>query len=279
VVVFRLASLLLLTFLLGPQNGPEKEGRKPPRRSRAEVEAVLGAGPAATPEKPRAVEAVLVSSAEDHGAGEHDYPAWQRSWAKLLAAAPEMQVRTATGWPSREDWERARLVVFYFWNHDWSEARYRELDAFLDRGGGLVVLHAAVIADQDPESLARRLGLAAQPVRTGYRHGPLELKFPRRPENPITRGFPTLRLLDETYWPLIGDPAKVEVLATALEEDQERPMLWTFRRGAGRVFASVLGHYTWTLDDPLFRLLVLRGMAWAAGEPPGRWEPLVLSGL
>ena len=47
-------------------------------------------------------------------------------------------------------------------------------------------------------------------------------------------------------------------------------MVWTFNKGNGRVFGTVLGHYYTTFEDPLFRVLVLRGMAWAAGE---RWQP------
>ena len=84
-------------------------------------------------------------------------------------------------------------------------------------------------------------------------------------EHPITKGLSKIQLVDETYWPLIGDPSKVEVLATAEEEGKAWPMLWTWKKEKGRVFGSVLGHYSWTYDDPLFRLLILRGMAWAAG--------------
>jgi len=57
-------------------------------------------------------------------------------------------------------------------------------------------------------------------------------------------------------------------------EGQPRPLVWTFRKGSGRVFASIPGHYTWTFDDPLFRVLALRGVAWAAGESGGRLERL-----
>ena len=56
-------------------------------------------------------------------------------------------------------------------------------------------------------------------------------------------------------------------------------MLWTFQRGKGRVFGSVLGHYSTTFADPLFRVLVLRGLAWSAGEPTGRFEKLVTLGV
>jgi type 1 glutamine amidotransferase len=34
----------------------------------------------------------------------------------------------------------------------------------------------------------------------------------------------------------------------------------------GRVFGCIPGHYTWTFDDPFFRLLVLRGICWSARQ-------------
>jgi type 1 glutamine amidotransferase len=229
-------------------------------------------------EPPRALEIVLVATAQDHGPGEHDYPAWQARWRALLSQSPGVHVTTAQGWPAPEHWKRAGLIVLYFWNHSWSAEQLRELDAYLARGGGLVALHSAVISDKSPESLAQRLGLASQPERTKYRHGPLDLEITAPEAHPITRGLRRVHFVDETYWPLFGDASKVDVLATAVEEGKPRPMVWTHRAGPGRVFCSVLGHYAWTYDDPLFRVMVLRGMAWAAGEPAGRFEPLATSG-
>jgi len=55
-------------------------------------------------------------------------------------------------------------------------------------------------------------------------------------------------------------------------------MFWTFQQGSGRVFGSVPGHYARVFDDPYLRLLLLRGIAWAAGESPYRFDSLVLSG-
>jgi type 1 glutamine amidotransferase len=222
---------------------------------------------------------VLVSGPKDHGPGEHDYPAWQKSWKHLLGKAEGVRVETAGGWPDHDQWRRADLIVFYFWNHSWTAERYKELDAFLAHGGGVVVLHAAMIADKEPEKLAERFGLAAQPVRTKYRHGPLELVVAVDANHPITRGLTKVRFVDETYWPPVGDTKRVEVLATAVEEGKPWPMLWTYTIGKGRVCCSVLGHYAWTFDDPLFRLMVLRGMAWAAGESAHRFEPLTVEGV
>lgn len=259
----------LMTFLL----------QEPPTRRKEEVTAVLSkdssgphAGAVASPFR-----VVLVASKQDHGPGQHDYPAWQEKWMRLLnGASSNAVVEKAWEWPSSEQWTSANVVVFYFWNHDWSPSRYAELDAFQKRGGGLVLLHAAIIADQEPERLAERIGLSAQPGRTAYRHAPFELRMVGK-EDPLIQGLPgSLPFLDEPYWPLVGNPAAVHVLASAPMDGAERPLVWTFERGPGRVFASVLGHYTWTLDDPWWRILCLRGLAWAGRRDPAMFNDAVL---
>ncbi|MCI0534113.1 MAG: ThuA domain-containing protein [Verrucomicrobiales bacterium] len=279
----------LLTFLVtepakvAPSKvEPAKEAKAaPPPRKRSEVEAALAASQASnSTAASRPLDLVLVASKQDHGPGEHDYPWWQTNWSNLLGQAEKVRVSTAWEWPSESQLDHANVLVFYFWNHDWAAKRYAQLDQFLARGGGLVMLHAACIADQDPEPLAERLGLSAQPVRTKYRHGPVDLKLVASRDHPITRGLPTrIHFVDETYWPMIGEMNRVEVLATAEEEGKAWPMIWRFTKGQGRVFGSILGHYSWTFDDPLFRVLVLRGLAWAAGESTARFDSLATFGL
>jgi putative heme-binding domain-containing protein len=255
----------LLTFLL----------HEPPKRDEAEIERVLSDPGDRKSEIPnRNLTIVLVASKQDHGPGQHDYPAWQKKWMTLLGQSPGVTATEAWEWPNPEQWRTADVVVFYFWNHDWSAPRYQQLDDFQTRGGGVVVFHSATIADKEPEQLAARLGLAAQPGPTKYRHTPVLLNFVAPTNHAVTRGFKQLNLLDEPYWPMFGDTNRIEVLAAADVDGQARPLVWTFQKGRGRVFASITGHYTWTFDDPLFRVLALRGVAWAAGEPAGRLERL-----
>jgi putative heme-binding domain-containing protein len=259
----------LVTFLLN----------EPPKRSPAEVDAVSKAGPPrSSPIANRQLKIALVASKQDHGPDQHDYPSWQQTWLRLLtSAATNVTVATAWEWPTEEQFESADAIVFYFWNHDWNTGRYQQLDRFLGRGGGVVLFHSATIADKEPEQLAERMGLASQPQRTKYLHTPLDLKIVAPPDHPLAVGLPRqIHFLDEPYWPMIGDATRIEVLATTNVEGEDRPMMWTFQKGPGRVFGSILGHYTWTHDDPLFRLMSLRGLAWAAGQPPGRFDELAL---
>lgn len=262
----------------------------PPPRKRSEVQAVLAARPTGDEQRikgadQRTVNIVLLASKKDHGPGEHDYPAWQKAWEPLLTKLPNVKIDTAFGWPSDEQWKTADLVVCYYWNHEWSPEQYRDLDAYLDRGGGIVLIHAATIADRAAEHLAERMGLAYEPAKIKFRHGPLDLKIEAAADEPITRGLPrTMHFYDESYWLATGDPKEVRVLATTVEEDAARPMVWTYEVGKnenrrGRVFGSIMGHYMWTFDDPFFRIMILRGMAWAAREPVDRFTSAATDGV
>jgi len=68
-----------------------------------------------------------------------------------------------------------------------------------------------------------------------------------------------------------------QVLATQVEEGGARPMAWTYEVGRGRVFSTLLGHYSWTFDDPFFRILVFRALSWTSREPLDRFDSLVFS--
>jgi type 1 glutamine amidotransferase len=67
-------------------------------------------------------------------------------------------------------------------------------------------------------------------------------------------------------------------LATGIEDEQPQPLFWTREHDQGRIFVTLFGHYAWTFDDPLFRVLLLRGIAWAAHEPVDRFNDLVWPG-
>ena len=273
----------VLTFLLmahPPDLAPAKIVRldAPPPRRRAEVDGVLKASEPLEHRPQRPLRIVLVYGDQDHGPNEHDYPQWQERWMKLLSLAEGVRVTTAFNWPSPDDWQLADVIVWYCANPQWKADKGPELDAFLAKGGGLVILHFATNGAAAPEALAERIGLAAQIGKTAYRHGPLDVSFVQPAEHPIARGFDQVHFVDESYWKMIGDPTQINLLATCVEEGQTWPLLWTVERGGGRVFASIVGHYSWTFDDPLFRILVLRGIAWTAGEPIHRFHDLATIG-
>ena len=218
----------------------------------------------------------LCDGPKDHGIGEHDYPQWKKRWSTLLALADGVTVDTAHIWPSAEQFAKADLIAFFNNNPGWNGGRAKELDAYLARGGGAAYFHWAVEARNDAPEFAKRIGLASNSSRTKFRHGAIDLALA---DHPLARGFnpgsfAKQNFIDETYWQFIGDPGDVTLLASSMEEGELRPQMWTREAGKGRVFAAIPGHYNWTFDDPLYRLLVFRGLCWAAGQPLDRLAEL-----
>jgi putative heme-binding domain-containing protein len=269
----------LMTFLITPPPQMPRDllvGRPKPR-TLAKVKATLAGAPD-SPQQTRPIHICLVAGPKDHGVGEHDYPAFQKAWAELLAAGDNVEVSTAWEWPEREAFHRADVMIFYQ-RGDWNDVRSSDIDAFQQRGGGLIYIHWA-LDGRSPDGgrqFAGRIGLAAgTPI--AYRHGELTMLFNREANHPVIRNFDKLRLTDETYWKLTGNVAPNSILGTALEEAAQQPQLWTMERGKGRVFVCIPGHYSWTFDDPLFRVLLLRAIAWTAHEPVDRFNDLVWPG-
>ena len=293
----------------------------PAPRDRNEVEAVLAKAPSVTPlSELRPINIVLLADEKDHGRNEHDYPLWQKRWKILLggkaegdtetqvnlygppaagdpkilfSGAPKVEVTTARKWPSREQLQTADLIVMNCYRSggghwQWDKQSPKDLDAYLSRGGGFVMLHPATFMEVDLRRAEWKplLDLTGLAYGNGNRTRRGTMKIRLAPSHPICRGLPeVIHLVDEPYWPAFGDPHAVEIVGTSAEiaaprstDLKPQPMFWTYQRGKGRVFGCAPGHFTWTFDDPYFRLLVLRGMAWAAGESPYRFDGLALRG-
>lgn len=279
----------LLAFLLQrPPHMPINGQTTPPRlRRRDEVQfalrpsqdsnaPTLSVSKSAEAIKP--LEILLVAGKKDHGPGEHDYPAWLQMWSNLMSASEAVTIRTAMEWPTDEQIQAADTIVF-FQRGQWSAERTKAIDAHLASGKGLVYIHWAIEGGRDAGLFAQRIGLAGYAKETHYRHGPLDVSFRMGSDHPIARNFDSLELVDESYWKLQGDPSKIQKIATVVEEGEVHPLFWTMEPNRGRVFVSIPGHYSWTFDDPLYRILLLRGIAWSARESVDRFNDLVLLGV
>lgn len=289
---FNRTALLLLLFVaaaIGPSGTssfaeehsfrmPEyADSEPPPPRTRDEVAKLLAGvdkAAAKSDENSSPLRVVLVAGPKDHNKGEHDYPAWQKVWSRLLVEAPKTKVDTAWEFPSAEQFESAGTIVFYQRGR-WDKDRAAAIDPYLARGGGLVYIHWAVDGRGEQDEMAKRIGLSALGGKIRYRHGDLKIDFNPAAGHPITRNFGTIHWNDESYWALAGDPKKIKLLGTCIEDDQPQPQFWTVERGRGRVFVSIPGHMAWTFDDPAYRTLLLRGIAWAAHRDVDRFNKLV----
>jgi type 1 glutamine amidotransferase len=248
------------------------DGQPPPPRRLADVKRLLAGTTKETDVK--LLRVLLVAGPKDHDPGEHDYPNWQQVWARLLAQDPQTQVDTAWEFPQQHQLDAADVTVFYQRGR-WNDERAAAMDPYLARGGGAVYIHWAVDGRGGEVEMAKRIGLAALGGSIRYRHGPLHIDFSHNPRHPVARNLTAVDWVDESYWQLRGDPSQITLLGTGEEEGEPRPLFWTVERGRGRVFVSIPGHYMWTFDDPFFRAVLLRGIAWAGHRQVDRFNALV----
>jgi len=93
-------------------------------------------------------------------------------------------------------------------------------------------------------------------------------------EDPVTRGLEDFKMHSEQYYMHV-DPSN-NVLATTTFSGKhegvdwiagcEMPAVWKRRYGKGRVFYSSLGHVASDFEIPQVRLIMERGMMWAARD-------------
>jgi hypothetical protein len=136
-----------------------------------------------------------------------------------------VNVSTAYGWPSAEQFEKADLIAaFCYIQYD--KEKLKDLEKFLSRGGGFVILHPAVIIPKDVnlvDETAELIGLAWQHDHTRWRHGHMALKIAAT-DHPICLGLPeTINILDEAYWPLKGDRRKLRYWLRPMRRSVKTP--------------------------------------------------------
>ncbi|MFA7174181.1 MAG: ThuA domain-containing protein [Kiritimatiellia bacterium] len=254
---------------------------------------------------------VLLAYKKDHGPagnGSHDYPLWQERWALLLggskasnatqvnlhgsaiedpsiaAGAQGVTAEKAWGWPTDQQFADSDVIVAFCYL-EWNAERKLQVKKYLQRGGGLVLIHSATWtkpkADQEVAELVGIGGFSK------FRHGLLPIEITDT-SHPICRNLPgKILLFDEPYWlpMLASDTASVKHIGCSLERTGEygvyetQPLFWTYTLGKGRVFGFVPGHYTYVFDDPWVRLLLLRSIAWCAGDSPYRLDTIALRGV
>jgi type 1 glutamine amidotransferase len=297
IVVVILVLFAAISFAADPPPAAQSKPQAPhnvapPPRERSEVEAILAKAPKHEGAL-RHLNILLVAGPKDHGPGEHDYPRWQKEWAPLMSKAENVSITTAFEWPKPEDWNGVDLAVFYL-KTKWTASQLADVKAIQDRGAGVVTIHWAIGCDQEWDNHANRFGLSYRAA--SFRHGKVTLKLTEK-ESPILLGLPKqMQFVDEPYWPFIGDKSRVNVLASSDEMTQRGddrgknpgddrvetiPVFWTYESPdtKGRVFVSIFGHFYWTFDDPYFRLMLLRGMAWAAKDDVYRFDKLAMEGV
>jgi type 1 glutamine amidotransferase len=185
-----------------------------------------------------------------HGPGAHEHERFLDDW-KVLLAARGMKTDGAKAWPTAEQLAATDVLVMYAQDGaNATDEQKRDVAAFTRRGGGIVVIHTAVVG-RDHEWWKSVVGGAWVHGRTRWREGPMELDYtdPADRRHPITRGAASFGMDDEIYY---GD-------GTPRVQGQ----MWTYEKDDYRAFVCIPGHLYRTFERPNVRAILIRGIAWA----------------
>jgi putative membrane-bound dehydrogenase-like protein len=196
-----------------------------------------------------------------HGPGQHDHPRFLEEWSRLLN---ERGARAAGAlrFPSAAELARTDVLVMYAAEAGTIRGAEREaFEGYLERGGGLVVVHDG-ICGEEPDWYQTRAGGAWEHGRAKWLEGELGLYFSDL-EHPITGGLPHFDLDDEIYYEMHVAP-QAQALANSFHDVFTiAPQMWVVDEGPYRAFVTLQGHNHATFSHPAFRALLLRGIAWA----------------
>ncbi|WP_165920185.1 PVC-type heme-binding CxxCH protein [Chthoniobacter flavus] len=226
-----------------------------------------------------------------HGPNAHEHERFLHDWTKLLTERG-MEVDGAMQFPTAEQLEKADVMVMYAQDAGNITPEQRPiLETFIQRGGGLVIIHTASVATK-PETSAywkSIIGGSWVQGKTKWKEGPMNLYYVENERigggHPITKGAANFRLDDEIYYDMDISP-DVRVLATAYTPKVKdgkkeapggkanvydiQPQMWVYERTAEggtkpyRAFVSIPGHLYSTFELPQYRAILMRGISWAA---------------
>jgi len=190
---------------------------------------------------------------------------------ELFVNRPDLQV-TVTGHPDAYTGDLRKstdVLVLYDMVSEIGGERQENLRAFLESGGGVVVLHHAIASfgswswwtDEVVGGKYLEKAEAGRPAST-YRHDE-DLYVETVGQHPITRGLGPMHFRDETYKGMSISP-KVQVLLRTTNPTSDGPVAWIGPNRESRVVYIQLGHDRFAHQNPDFQELVHRAILWAA---------------
>lgn len=233
------------------------------------------AAAAPPPPKPRPIPVLLLTGKNNHDfeytSKVHADTLAKRGFAVTVANDP---VEALT----KSDLRPFKAFVVDYNGPRWGEAAEREFAAWVERGTGVVIIHAANNAFAGWTAYEKMIALAWRDKAGHGKFHPFDVSVSDR-NHPITAGFPSWpKHPDELYHGLTemhGVDYRVLMSAASSRKlggsGKVEPVALVARYGKGRIFHTTLGH-VWrnvpptraSITDPRFRLLLARGTEWAA---------------
>ena len=237
--------------------------------------AVAATVSAAPPPKPRPIPVLLLTGKHNHDfeytSKVHADTLAKRGFAVTVSNDPASTLTT-------QDLRPFKAFILDYNGPRWGEAAEREFTSWVERGTGVVVIHAANNAFTGWTEYEKIVALAWRDKAGHGKFHPFDIDVTDR-NHPITAGFPAWpKHPDELYHgltPMHGVDYRVLMRANSSRKSGgsggSEPVALVASYGKGRVFHTTLGH-VWrnvpptraSITDPRFRLLLARGTEWAA---------------
>jgi type 1 glutamine amidotransferase len=232
-------------------------------------------------QNPNGLRVFIWAGLKTHSVGEHDYPQFLADWSKLLTEKGAV-INGALRGPSAADLEQTDVVVIYKGDAGFmNDAQKAALEAYVNRGGGLVSLHDA-LCGPDPVYFSKLIGGAKKHGEVNYTLGaPITLEVVDK-QHPIMKDMTNLTIYDESFYTMTwSENPKIHVLATnsipgtpsaGTHKGEVVPQIWTLERPVAngqtaRSFAFMQGHTYANFQNYQIQRTLLRGIAWAAKRP------------
>jgi len=175
-----------------------------------------------------------------------------------------------------------KVVIFLSTSGDiLNDAQQTAFREFIERGGGLVGIHAAVAGDVATEGGWPWYGQALCARFTNHSAIVAAAINVEDAQNPSTAVLPKRWVRRDEWYNFIASPrAQVRVLATLDETTYkggtmggDHPVAWCKTIGLGRVWYTALGHTEVSFTETLFLQHLLGGIQLAAGVKPADFTP------
>lgn len=235
----------------------------------------------------------LRSGLKSHGEGAHDYPQFLSDWSKVLTDHGAV-VDGSFHSPTTEELAHTDVVVMYKGDAGYMTAAEKSaLEAYVKRGGGIVIIHDA-LCGPDPDYFAGLVGGAKKHTERNSAAGPLTYTV-TDPASPITAGLNNFTFNDEAFYlmtwaknpqmhvlatvaipagraPAPGQGPNGQPAGTPSHAGEVVPQIWTYEHTLpggqpARAFVYMQGHAYENFANPKIEAMLLRGIAWAAKKP------------
>ena len=242
-----------------------------------------------------------------HGWGAHQHPAGGLVLVQAMKRSGlDVAIDLTFNWPDAEALSTVDALVIYSdgWNVHPATDHLDDLEHFMNRGGGLTVIHWATgIGGND---LWTKRNVTQEPVRVRWRglvgadfepwHSVSVIwnaGFEDLTDHEVTRGITPFTVWDECYFHLRcsdsdckhviplhqtlppqelirpglrADSGSVSALSAVGERKESQYCSWAFSRPkGGRAFGYTGGHLHWNWARDEVRMLVLNGIYWTSG--------------